>query len=189
MRKESLLFTFPVRLKTLLPEHVSAVLLLERKCGLEVWRGQDYMNLLLGDPHFHGFVATIANDSETGVSQQEGDSDGRGIEYRAAARKEKIVGFIAGRILPPSTEIYKLAVELGHHRQKIGSRLLERFIGIAWSRGVTDCFLEVRPSNKGAIAFYHFHGFVEHSTRRTYYKQPPEDALVMLLKLKRADVK
>jgi ribosomal-protein-alanine acetyltransferase len=180
-----------VRLKTFLPDHVSAVLMLERKCGLEVWRGQDYMNLLLGDPHFHGFVATVADDRAPteGASQQQGGTAGQGIEDRVVGGNEQIVGFIAGRILPPNTEIYKLAVESGHQRQKIGSRLLERFIGIAWSRGVTDCFLEVRPSNKGAIAFYHLHGFVEHSTRSTYYKQPPEDALVMLLKLKRADVK
>ncbi len=175
-----------MQLKIFLPEHVSTVLTLEKKCGLEVWRGQDYMNLLMGDPYFHGLVATIADDaSKAEGTLPQKDFRGQTMESAAAADREGIVAFIAGRIFPPDAEIYKLAVESENRRQGIGSRMLERFLSMARSRGVTDCYLEVRPSNKGAIAFYHLHGFVEHGTRRAYYKEPPEDALVMLLKMRK----
>ena len=38
--------------------------------------------------------------------------------------------------------------------------------------------LEVRESNRPAIALYHSMGFVSVAVRRNYYSQPTEDALV-----------
>jgi ribosomal-protein-alanine acetyltransferase len=155
-----------IRLETFLSHHVSEVMALEQNCGLEVWRSQDYVNMLIGDPGFHGLIALA-----------EGRLDGRGD---FAAGGPKIVGFIAGRIFPPDVEIYKLAVDQRHQRQGIGSLMMHRFLEMAGVRGAFKCFLEVRESNSGAIHFYHSHGFVNHGRRQWYYKDPAEHALVMM---------
>lgn len=42
------------------------------------------------------------------------------------------------------------------------------------------CFLEVRVSNFTAIAFYKKCGFAQISTRKAYYEDNKEDAVVML---------
>ena len=39
--------------------------------------------------------------------------------------------------------------------------------------------LEVRPSNKAAVALYRKYGFIEEGRRRNYYQKPKEDALIM----------
>ena len=55
----------------------------------------------------------------------------------------------------------------------------------ARDRGIRDAFLEVRRSNKGAIALYHELGFECVGQRRGYYQahEGREDALVYRLEL------
>ncbi|HEV8131250.1 MAG TPA: ribosomal protein S18-alanine N-acetyltransferase [Acidobacteriota bacterium] len=166
-----------VALKSLLSEHVNVVVALEKSCRLEVWRAEDYVNMLLGDPHFHGLVATV--DRQSAHEEMEDRSE-HVVDQIACQATDRIIAFIAGRILPGDAEIYKLAVQASYQRQGIGSRLIDRFLAMARDRRATNCYLEVRPSNKGAIAFYRRHGFIEHGTRARYYKEPPEDALIML---------
>jgi ribosomal-protein-alanine N-acetyltransferase len=51
--------------------------------------------------------------------------------------------------------------------------------------GMTDAFLEVRPSNAMALALYQSVGFVQVGVRKGYYQaeQGREDALVLKLQL------
>ena len=46
-------------------------------------------------------------------------------------------------------------------------------------RGCHRCFLEVRKSNQAAIDFYIAHQFQIAGSRRNYYSDPMEDALIM----------
>lgn len=66
-----------------------------------------------------------------------------------------------------------------------GRRLLRALLEIAHRRGARRIFLEVRPSNPGAIALYHDEGFNEIGRRPRYYpaRQGREDAIVMALEL------
>ena len=66
-----------------------------------------------------------------------------------------------------------------------GRRLLRAILQLARGRGAQRVFLEVRPSNKPAIALYHDEGFNEIGRRPRYYpaKDGREDALVMALEL------
>jgi ribosomal-protein-alanine N-acetyltransferase len=56
---------------------------------------------------------------------------------------------------------------------------------LARSRGAERVFLEVRPSNRGAIALYDQEGFNEIGRRPRYYpaRDGREDAIVMAIEL------
>jgi len=45
--------------------------------------------------------------------------------------------------------------------------------------GVSYIFLEVRPSNKTAVALYKKLGFQKLGLRKNYYHNPIEDAIIM----------
>jgi len=78
---------------------------------------------------------------------------------------------------------------IAQHRQHaphgIGRGLLNALLVHARDRGVRDAFLEVRRTNRGAIALYHELGFECVGTRRGYYQAQDgrEDALVYRLEL------
>jgi len=71
------------------------------------------------------------------------------------------------------------------HGRGHGRRLLRALLRIARGRGAERVFLEVRPSNPGAIALYHSEGFNEIGRRPRYYpaRGGREDALVMAIEL------
>ncbi len=66
-----------------------------------------------------------------------------------------------------------------------GRRLLRRLVDLARWHRAERVFLEVRPSNPGAIALYHSEGFNEIGRRPGYYPaaQGREDAIVMAMEL------
>jgi ribosomal-protein-alanine N-acetyltransferase len=70
-------------------------------------------------------------------------------------------------------------------RHGIGRGLLLALLQHARDRGVRDAFLEVRRTNRAAIALYHALGFECVGTRRGYYQahEGREDALVYRLEL------
>ena len=70
-------------------------------------------------------------------------------------------------------------------RRGIGRRLLFTLLAHARDRGVRDAFLEVRRTNRAAIALYHDLGFECVGMRRGYYQahEGREDALVYRLEL------
>ena len=67
----------------------------------------------------------------------------------------------------------------------LGRRLLRRLLALARRRNADTAFLEVRSSNRGAIALYQSEGFDEIGLRKAYYPsahpsdQRREDALMM----------
>lgn len=77
--------------------------------------------------------------------------------------------------------ILNLCISENHRRRGIGQRLLEHMLDIAKDRNVGTVFLEVRPSNAGAIALYDNVGFNQIGTRRDYYpaKVGREDAIIL----------
>ena len=67
----------------------------------------------------------------------------------------------------------------------LGARMLEYLLDRAYAAGMLEAFLEVRPSNTGAISLYHSEGFNEIGRRPRYYpaRDGREDALVMAIEL------
>ena len=75
--------------------------------------------------------------------------------------------------------IKDLAVRRDRRREGLGSRLLERAVGVLASTPADAVKLEVRESNGPAIDLYRRHGFVYRRTLPAYYADG-EDALVLV---------
>jgi ribosomal-protein-alanine N-acetyltransferase len=86
-------------------------------------------------------------------------------------------------MIAEEAEILNLAVLGTRRRRGTGSRLMEDVIAACKAAGVRKIFLEVRESNEAARNFYSRMGFTEAGRRRQYYRQPAEDALVLMRKV------
>ena len=92
----------------------------------------------------------------------------------------RVVGYVLGRIIPPEGELYRVAVLPSYRRRGIGYRLLDFAVKSSKSRGLEILFLEVRRQNTAAKALYRAYGFRDVSVRKNYYRDPPDDAIVMV---------
>lgn len=81
--------------------------------------------------------------------------------------------------------IQNLCVEPRHQGQGYGRRILEHLLNLAVVQQVDTVFLEVRASNRAALALYDSMGFNEIGLRRGYYPlgKKREDALIFALGL------
>jgi ribosomal-protein-alanine N-acetyltransferase len=78
--------------------------------------------------------------------------------------------------------IANIAVGEAHRGRGVASALLDAFLTYARENQMTLLTLEVRPSNKAALALYAKYGFQEEGRRRDYYRNPTEDALLLTLR-------
>lgn len=99
----------------------------------------------------------------------------------ATAKPPHIAGFAAFHSVIEEVELRNLAVEPAHQRQGVARSLLREGIRELQESGARRIFLEVRASNHPALALYASMGFRLHSTRKDYYQDPVEDALLMAL--------
>jgi ribosomal-protein-alanine N-acetyltransferase len=92
-----------------------------------------------------------------------------------------VVGFAVASWLreEPAAEVEGLVVERAYRRQGMGAALLEACVAWAASQGASALRLEVRASNLAALALYQRHGFLLQGSRRAYYSDPTEDALLL----------
>ena len=103
---------------------------------------------------------------------------------------EEIVGFAAFSAIMTvgagESTLENMAVAIPWQRQGIGRRLLAA--GLLWCRAHASgmMFLEVRKSNRAAVALYERAGFSVVGSRPGYYRDPVEDALQMQKSLGRA---
>jgi len=96
----------------------------------------------------------------------------------------KILGYCIMTMGVGEAHILNISVAHDEQGQGIGRRMMEILIEIAKNEAET-MFLEVRPSNPGAIALYHKLGFNEIGTRKGYYpaEKGREDAIMLALEL------
>ena len=99
----------------------------------------------------------------------------------------RVVGYVIGRLIAPEGEIYRVAVSEEYRRRGIAYRLLDYAVKTSRGKGLESLFLEVRSQNIAAISLYRAYGFHEIARRRGYYRDPADDAIIML-KASRADM-
>ncbi len=91
----------------------------------------------------------------------------------------KVAGYIGVFIVCESCFVSNVAVFPEYRRQGIARALIKMASLTAYSMGTDFISLEVRKSNTPAIALYESMGFEEMGLRKNYYRNPPEDALIM----------
>jgi ribosomal-protein-alanine N-acetyltransferase len=91
----------------------------------------------------------------------------------------EIRGFLVARIAGDEAEILNTAVDPAHRRKGMASALLAAATSAAREQMIKNIYLEVRESNREAIAFYAKHGFAKTGQRRGYYNRPTENAVLM----------
>ena len=93
---------------------------------------------------------------------------------------ERVVAYFIGRLIPPEGELYRVAVAPDKRQRGVGYRLLDYAYKTSRGRGLESLFLEVRSKNTPAIKLYEAYGFKRIGLRRGYYKNPYDDALIMV---------
>jgi [ribosomal protein S18]-alanine N-acetyltransferase len=97
----------------------------------------------------------------------------RGVTLVVARDPEsgRTIGFSLTRTVADESELLLLAVLPSHHRQGVGTRLLEDFMERAREQDVGSVHLEVRDGNP-AVDMYRSAGFRPVGRRRNYYRAP-----------------
>ena len=90
-----------------------------------------------------------------------------------------VAGFCAFWLVLDEIHINNLAMRAQFRAQGIGTALLHRVLAEARELGARRATLEVRASNSPARRLYERLGFGVAGTRRNYYSNPVEDALIL----------
>ena len=135
------------------PEDVTAIAEMEEKYFSDPWKRKDILSYVC---------------SEDGMCF-------------CALEDGKPIAYLVGRLIAPEGEIYRIAVEESHRRRGVGYRLLSYSLKTERGRGLEATFLEVRKKNLAARHLYLAYGFNEIGERKNYYRDPTDDAVLMLL--------
>lgn len=99
--------------------------------------------------------------------------------FLVAEDETGIAGYCGIVMAPDEGDITNVSVAGNRRRQGIGAGLVRELIRRAGEAGVTKIYLEVRESNRAAIALYEKLGFRREGLRRDYYEEPRENAVLM----------
>jgi ribosomal-protein-alanine N-acetyltransferase len=145
-----------VKFRAMLPSDVPAVGAIERTAYAFPWSEGIFRDCLRV-----GYLCRVA------------EVDGEIVSYG-------IVAMGAGE-----AHILNLCVSDKYRSRGVGRQMLMLLLERSRQAGMTEAFLEVRPSNPLAIALYQSVGFVQVGLRRGYYQAADgrEDALVLKLVL------
>jgi len=92
-----------------------------------------------------------------------------------------LVAYAAFSVIAGEMEILNIATHPFHRRKGMAKRLLAQVLEVCRAEQVELGFLEVRRSNTGAIDLYAKFGFTQVGTRKNYYPDNNEDALLYRL--------
>ena len=98
--------------------------------------------------------------------------------YLVAQDQGRIIGFAGAWIVLDEAHVTNIAVMREYRGQGIGKRLTAALMQYAANLGVAYATLEVRRSNLVAQNLYKNLGFIYVGTRKRYYEDNGEDALI-----------
>jgi len=97
----------------------------------------------------------------------------------------KLCGFVGAQAVAGEWEIENVVVAAGFLRRGVANELMRALIQRAKNEAASAILLEVRESNLPARGLYEKHGFLEVGSRRAYYRDPAEDAILYALRFER----
>ncbi len=110
-------------------------------------------------------------------------SDSHYCYFILKAKDNKIIGYAGISTIIDSMDILSIVIAKDFQRLGIGSILLEYLINYARENFKVTILLEVRKTNIPAQKLYGKYGFEMISTRKRYYSDNNEDALIYMLKI------
>jgi len=135
------------------PEDLTEVAQIERRAFSVPWKEETFRRLL-GNERARAWTAVVGEGT--------------------------VVGYAVMWFTDDGAQLGNLAVAEDRRRRGLGRRLVRRAMEtVRGSDGPGYLVLEVRESNEPAIRLYRGLGFRLLGRRKSYYRSPPEDALVM----------
>ncbi len=105
--------------------------------------------------------------------------ENKAAHYYVGRLGRRIVAYGGIWVILEDSHITTIAVSRDARGRKYGERMLLHLLDRAIERGTSWMTLEVRESNTVAQALYRKYGFTTVSTRKAYYSDNNENALVM----------
>ncbi len=104
-----------------------------------------------------------------------------GVSYGYVLRTPewRVAAFCTIWLILDEAHINNLAVRPECRRRGVGRTVLSVVLRLAAGMGARRATLEVRRSNESALKLYEHLGFTVAGTRRNYYANPVEDALIL----------
>lgn len=91
----------------------------------------------------------------------------------------RIAGYVIFYYVLDEGEIARIAVSPDLRRCGAATQIFKSLKEFCKEKEITKIMLEVRESNESARAFYKKCGFAEDGTRKNYYENPKENAVLM----------
>lgn len=142
----------PLRIEEMRLEDISAVTRIELLSFSTQWPHDAFANELRNNKLAHYFVGKI---------------------------DERVVAYGGIWVILEDSHITTIAVDPDARGHRFGERMLLHLLIRAIDLGATWMTLEVRESNEAAQALYRKYGFTTVTTRKAYYSDNNESALVM----------
>jgi ribosomal-protein-alanine N-acetyltransferase len=102
------------------------------------------------------------------------------VKSANAGENPPVIAYICFRVIIDEMHLLKIGVARKWQNKGIATWLFQQSIQMAFEKGATAVYLEVRVSNMPAISLYHKLGFTLIGKRPRYYPETGEDALVLM---------
>ena len=89
------------------------------------------------------------------------------------------IGYGGVKVGGDQADVMTIGVAPRARGRGVGRAILDALLEWARQAGAVEIFLDVRPSNEGAIALYNSRDFVEIGRRPRYFRNPVEEAVEM----------
>lgn len=99
--------------------------------------------------------------------------------YKACDLDGNLIGYAGIWQILEEVHLTTIAISPEYRRKHVGEALLQKIIDNCYNNMVKYITLEVRVSNTPAIGLYEKYGFKSFGTRKGYYQDNNEDALIM----------
>lgn len=140
-----------IKIEKMAKNHIEHIVKIERECFSEPW-SYDGLAAELGNKNSYFIVAKINSN---------------------------VVGYAGMHCVLGDCYITNIAVLSPFRRMGIGKTLVKNLIDYSESQNFSFISLEVRKSNEVAKSLYKNLGFKDIGSRKNFYKNPQEDAIIM----------
>ena len=142
---------------------ISEIARIESECFADAWSSE---SLEESFKHEHNHLIAVFDDGST-------------VEDFVFQGRETLAGYLIYSEAAGEAELLRIAVDPKMRRRGFGGKMMEQFISDLEFMDAEKVTLEVREGNTAAISLYIVYGFEQIATRKNYYIDPDEDAVIM----------